>query len=37
MNEILCRTLCISNGGQCANNEANMNKTNRSAIMKVSA
>ena len=30
-------TLCISNGGQSANNETNMNKTNSSANMKVSA
>jgi len=29
--------LCISNGGQSAKNETNMNKTNGSAIKKVSA
>ena len=30
-------TLCISNGGQSAINETNMNKINGSANMKVSA
>jgi len=30
-------TLCISNGGESAKNETNMNKTNGSAIRKVSA
>ncbi len=32
-----CITLYISNGGQSAKNETNMNKTNGSAKMKVSA
>ncbi len=32
-----CIILYISNGGQSAKNETNMNKTNGSAKMKVSA
>ena len=35
--ECQCLTLCISNGGQSAKFETNMNKTNGSARMKVSA
>ncbi len=30
-------TPCISNGGQSAKNETNMNKINNSAIMKICA
>ena len=37
MKEKRCRTLCISNGGQSAKNETNMNKLNNIAKMKVSA
>ncbi len=37
MNNKKCITLYISNGGQCALNEMNMNKINKGAIMKVSA
>ena len=36
-NKAQCITLCISNGGQSAINETNMNKINGSAKMKVSA
>ena len=35
--KIQCLTSCISNGGQGAKYETNMNKINGSVIMKVSA
>ena len=37
MIECQCLTLCISNGGQSAINEMNMNKINGSVKIKVSA
>ncbi len=37
MIECQCLTLCISNGGQDAINETNMNKINGNTNMKVSA
>ncbi len=36
LNEKRATILCISNGGDSAKNETNMNKTNGSAKMKVS-